>query len=388
MKDYNYKRELKGISEQWHKIILPDDVFGKTNHNLSDIRIFGMQGRNDTIEAPYLLKADAGEVINREVEFKVLNTAKKNNGYYFTFEISTDELINQIKLDFQQQNFDWHIRLEGSQDQKDWFTVLEDYRILSIKNELTDFQATKLTFPDSKYRYFRVRVVSNTKPKLLKASISKQEVKEGTSRAYAIKKMEIHENKRTKQTELDLDFHLPVRISHLDINVSDTYDYYRPVTVKYLADSVNTEKGWKYMFRNLASGTLNSIEKNELKFKSTTLKKLKVIIDNHDNQALNIESIVAKGYVHELLARFSKKGKYYLVYGNERVGKASYDIERFSNNIPIAIKELELGKEKTIDKKVTAKEEPLFKNKKWLWAVMVLIIALLGWFTLKMIKQK
>lgn len=253
---------------------------------------------------------------------------------------------------------------------------------------MTDFQATKLTFPDSKYRYFRLHVASNTKVELLKASISKQEIKKGTFRTYAIKKMEIHENKRTKQTELDLDFHLPVRISHLDINVSDTYDYYRPVTVKYLADSLNTEKGWKYMFRNLASGTLNSIEKNELKFKSTTLKKLKVIIDNHDNQALNIESIVAKGYVHELLARFSKKGKYYLVYGNERVGKASYDIERFSNNIPIAIKELELGKEKTIDKKVTAKEEPLFKNKKWLWAVMILIIALLGWFTLKMIKQK
>lgn len=114
MKDYNYKRELKGISEQWHKIILPDDVFGKTNHNLSDIRIFGMQGRNDTIEAPYLLKADAGEVINREVEFKVLNTSSKHNGYYFTFEISTDELINQIKLDFQQQNFDWRVQLEGS----------------------------------------------------------------------------------------------------------------------------------------------------------------------------------------------------------------------------------------------------------------------------------
>ena len=53
---YNYKRELKGISEQWHKIILPDEIFGKTSQNLSDIRIFGIKENFDTIEAPYLLQ--------------------------------------------------------------------------------------------------------------------------------------------------------------------------------------------------------------------------------------------------------------------------------------------------------------------------------------------
>ena len=32
-------------------------------------------------------------------------------------------------------------------------------------------------------------------------------------------------------------------------------------------------------------------------------------------------------------------------------------------------------------------EKPLFENKAWLWALMVVIIALLGWFSFKMLKN-
>ncbi|MFT5337817.1 MAG: hypothetical protein ACI9YL_001829, partial [Luteibaculaceae bacterium] len=46
--DYNYKREIKGVQDQWHKIILPNDIFGKTEPDFSDIRIFGLTERNDT----------------------------------------------------------------------------------------------------------------------------------------------------------------------------------------------------------------------------------------------------------------------------------------------------------------------------------------------------
>ena len=55
MDTYNYKMELGGISEPWHKIILPNAVFGQVANDLYDIRIYGISAANDTIEAPYLL---------------------------------------------------------------------------------------------------------------------------------------------------------------------------------------------------------------------------------------------------------------------------------------------------------------------------------------------
>jgi len=140
MEQYSYKRELTGVSGEWHKLILPDEIFRKISQNLNDIRIFGITVSNDTVEAPYLLRLTTGNISGKEISFNTLNTSHNDKGYYFTFEIPTVEPINQIKLDFKQENFDWRIKLEGSQNQNDWFTISDNYRILSLKNEITDFQ--------------------------------------------------------------------------------------------------------------------------------------------------------------------------------------------------------------------------------------------------------
>ena len=388
IEEYNFKRELRGISNQWHTITLPDEVFGKVSQDLNDIRIFGVTEKKDTIEAPYLLRiANKESVSSNEVVFKTLNTSYNDNGYYFTFEIPTSEPVNRIKLDFSQKNFDWRIKLEGSQNQKDWYTITDNYRVLSIKNNRTDFQFTELTFPSSKYRYFRVLIKSKEKPYLSVASITQNEIKEGTFRNYKIKNFDIKENRKSKQTEIDVELKMPVPISHLKIVVSDTFDYYRPITIKYLSDSVKTEKGWLYNYRTLTSGTLNSIEKSGFNFKSTTIQKLKIVIHNGANQPLEIDEIQVKGYLHELVARFTEKATYFLTYGNQSVSKPNYDINHFANKIPNSLTKLELGEELILDKEETIVAEPLFKNKAWLWAVMSFIILLLGWFSLKMIRK-
>lgn len=387
IEQYNFKRELKGISEQWHKIILPDEVYGKVSQELTDIRIFGITAGNDTVEAPYLLRLATEKISSKEVAFKTLNASHNDKGHYFTFEIPTTEPINQIKLDFKQKNFDWHIKLEGSQNQGDWFTVIENYRILSIKNEITDFQFTKLSFPSSKYRYFRMLIDSKEKPELSAASIAQHKITDGTFRNYTLRKFDIKENKETKQTEIDIELQMPVPVSHLKVDIKDTFDYYRPFTIKYLTDSIKTEQGWKYNYNTLTSGTLNSIEKNEFKFSSTTVQRLKIFIHNQDNQPLTIDTLQVKGYVHELLARFTEEATYFLTYGNKAAARPHYDIDRFTDKVSVTLTALDLGNELTIEKEEVPVTDPLFKNKTWLWTIMTVIILLLGWFSVKMIRK-
>ena len=387
IKEYNYKRELKGCSEQWHRIILPDEVFGKISQDLTDVRIFGITAGNDTIEAPYLLQLATEKISNKEVEFKILNTSRNDKGHYFTFEIPTTEPINQIKLNFKQKNFDWRIKLEGSQNQIDWFTVAENYRILSIQNETTDFQFTKLIFPSSQYRFFRIHIDSKEKPELTVAIIAQHEITDGTFRKYSIRKFDIKESRETKQTEIDIELQMPVSVSHLKIDVKDSFDYYRPVTIKYLTDSIKTEQGWKYNYSTLTSGILNSIEKNEFKFSSTTVHKLRILIHNQDNQPLTVDTIQVKGYVHGLVARFTEQATYFLTYGNKTATSPHYDLNRFTEKLPETLTTLELGNELIIERKEVPVTDPLFKNKTWLWIIMTVIILLLGWFSVKMIRK-
>ena len=387
MTDYQYKRDLSGIENQWHKLVLPDEIFGKTKQNLSDIRIYGITPEEDTIEAPYLLRLTKDEIYTKEISFNELNVSHNQKGYFFTFEIPSKEPINQIKLDFTQTNFEWQILLEGSQDMKEWFTILEDYRILSIRNDYVDFIYGNLTFPPSKYRYFRVLVKSKEKPDLSSATISRNETKEGIFRDYEVKRMITLEKEQSKQTELDIELKQPVPVSHIRIEVSDTFDYYRPVTIQYLVDSLNTEQGWKYNYSTLAIGTLNSLEENEFELGSTILQKLKVIISNRDNQPLNVGAVKVKGYLHELQTRFAREADYFLAYGNEQAIKPSYDIGHFADKIPETMTILTLGEEQEIGQTEESGIKPLFESKTWLWAVMVVIILLLGWFSLKMMRK-
>jgi len=75
---YNYQRELKGVTDQWHQIQIPKTVFGKINPSMSDIRIYGITAINDTIEAPYILEKTKGVASHVAVPFKQINTVKTN----------------------------------------------------------------------------------------------------------------------------------------------------------------------------------------------------------------------------------------------------------------------------------------------------------------------
>ena len=387
MGQYNYKRAAKSIHDQWHKIILPDQVFGKVAADLSDIRIFGITKSHDTLTAPYILQVATEKIVDSEVDFKLINQSKNNNGYYFTFELAAEKTINQVKLDFEQPNFDWRIKLEGSQDQQEWFTVADDYRILSIKNELTNYQFTTLAFPATSHRYFRLFIKTNTQPGLLTAKISNEEITGGKYITYIINEIKTSEEKQGKQTIIDIGLPMPLPVGYLKLYVHDKIDYYRPITIKYMADSFKTEKGWIYNYNALTSGTLNSIEKNELKFNSTILSKLRLVIENQDNQPLKIDSIEVKGHEHALIARFAKPATWYLVYGNNKATKPNYDIDRFTDKIPAGITTLELGAEQSIQQENLPGITPLFQNKIWLWTIMAIIIVVLGLFSVKMIRK-
>ncbi|MEG1267061.1 MAG: DUF3999 domain-containing protein, partial [Myroides sp.] len=47
-----------------------------------------------------------------------------------------------------------------------------------------------------------------------------------------------------------------------------------------------------------------------------------------------------------------------------------------------------LSNEIQIQKTEEIKQKPLFENKLWLWGIMVLIIGVLGYFSVKMISKK
>lgn len=386
--DFKYQRSIEGVSDVWHSILLPDDIYGKVQPNLNDIRVIGITEKNDTIEAPYILSIKEDVLSRIEVPFKLLNVSNKSNTHYFTLEISSKDSINQIGLEFEQQNFDWRVNIEGSQEQTDWYNIDQNQRIVSIQNGMIDFQYTTLTFPLSKYRYFRLSFASNEKPSLRKASVTNLKTIKGSFRTYSSVKSDIILNQKEKQTEILVDLMKPTLVSAVTINIKKEFDYYRMLDIQYVSDSVQTASGQKYIYTNLYSGIISSIKDIDMWTKNIITRHLKIIISNQDNQPLTIEDISVKGCKHELIVRLTDNASYFIVYGKSKVSKPNYDIGHFTDKIPTVLKRLELGSEVYKNSTVQEPKEPLFKSRYWLWSVMIMIIIVLGWFSFRMIKEK
>ena len=387
MDQYHYKRPLQGIKNQWHKLTLPDDIFGRLSPDLSDIRIFGITPAKDTLEAPYILKVASDERVETEVPFNLINQTSNDKGFYYTFEVPADSIINTIEFDFDQENFDWRITLEGSQDQKEWFAIVKDYRILGIENDITDYRFTRVKFKDAKYAYVRLTVHTDTDPELETARIWEQSVVEGSYRTYAVDSTHIEEDKDEKQTVIDLFLKMPLPATFLRINVADTFDFYRPLSIQYLRDSVETQNGWRYRFATLSTGTLSSLEKREFRFEGAISRQWRIVVYNDDNMPLNFGKMELKGYEHTLTLRVTTPADYFLVYGRRNAVKPLYDIDRFEDNIPARLTALSLGPEEDIRQEEAAARQPLFANKNWLWGIMGIVILALGWFTVRMMRK-
>nr|WP_315420624.1 DUF3999 family protein [uncultured Pedobacter sp.] len=384
---YKFKRSITGVNTVWHKMTLPDDLYKKATVSLEDLRIFGINGK-DTTEVPYLLKQRADKVTLNDVTFKQINQSANPNGYYYTFQSPEINIINQIKLAFKQENFDWKVTLEGSNNNKEWFAILSDYRILSIKNNDTDYQFTKLNFPDSKYHYFRIAVKSTTQPELLEAKISKTDTIKGTYKEVRYKSFDVKNDVSKKETVVDVTLNTPVPLSYLKLNAQSDFDFYRPIKIEYATDSFKTDKGIQYNYTNLYEGTINSLEEQAFNFENTVTSRLKITIQNNDNKPLRLSSLQLKGNIYEIIARFDEpKNEYALYYGNEKATNPVYEIEEFENKIPVNLTSLNIGAEQQNPAYSIKIEKPLFENKAWLWALMVVIIGLLGWFSFKMLKN-
>lgn len=390
--DYQYKRKVSGIEDEWHRLELPNGMFSKVASNFNDIRFYGITSTKDTVEAAYFLRIKDEEITTNEIEYELLNSVKNETGFYYTFKIPTGKSINEIDLDFSLDNYDWNITLEGSQNQLNWFTVVDNYRILSISTQKMDYSFSRLAFPQTEYRYFRLFIPSKVEPELIMPTVRMNSVVGGKVRDYKIVSQKIKEDKKKKETIIELSLEQPVPISSIKINCKDKFDYYRHVSIEYLYDSTKTEKGYIKNYVELTHGLLSSIEQNPFQVSNVIAQNIRISILNNDNQPLDISKVEVHGNVHELVVRFTEEADYFLVYGKAEAVQPNYDINHFQNTIPKMLKTLTLGGEELIFQADSSKEnlkdkEPFF-NKNWIWFVMAIIIFILGWFTFKMMRSE
>lgn len=379
--NFALSREIVGAETGWHRIVLPDDIYAKVSGGMTDLRIAGLRPDGERFEVPYLLRQTA-EAKETAVDFKTVNQVAGNGGRFITFEVPTAETVNQIDLSFGLENFDWRVGLEGSSDQKQWFKILEDYRIVAFKNKFTSYTFTTLRFPDSKYKYFRLFIPTKEDPEFGRASIMRTVSNREARRNYQVKTFKVTEDKTFRVSVIDVELENKVPLDFLKVTVSDKVDFYRPISVEYVSGS-NADN--QPVYTRGAADILSSFDPNGFKFPVFVANKLRISVSNQDNPPLTFESFEIAGTTYELVAQFPESAKYFLVYSKPDTPKPQYDLANFKDKVPDQLPELKLGPEKVNDDYSPA-GSPI-SSPLWIWPVMIAAIALMGFFAFRMLRK-
>jgi len=376
---FAFRRELSGAPEGWARIELPDNIYARLAPGFPDLRIFGADPSGKSTEVPYVLHQPSTRK-QTEISFRLLNQSTARDRYFYTFDTASTNPINRIELRFAKPNFDRRVLLEGSQDLKEWQTVLEDYRILSVRNENTDFSFTSLRFPDAAYRYYRLSFQSGTDPGRLSASIFRVEANAGAMKDYPVDAFKAVTDDSKDVTTIDIRLKYKVPVSSVSISAQDGQDYYRPFDLSYRSGK---DKTGRDLYSRAGSGVLNSLDTDPFDFPQVVTDALRISVRDGDNKPLKYGQPRVAGRPYEMLVKFPSPGDYELYYSNPNAKKPEYDLAHFADRAPAKMPTVPLGDEMVA---AEAAETPTYG--KWLlWAVMVAAAALMLRFAFGLLKR-
>lgn len=382
--EFKYRRALDNVTaEDWYSIKLPSEFFQKVNKDFSDIRLLAVTEK-DTSEIPYLLRIKTDEIIIENFNLPLLNQSWANGRLFFTVQIPAGKMLNSLTLNFVEDNFDAVVSVEGSTDKKEWFEIVNTKRIVSIHQDNMDYSNTTINFPTSDYPYLRIQIKADKQLSLIGASFKHIAIKKGEHFILTdFRTTVITEN---KQTEIRLRAPYRTAVNSLAINTSYTNDYYRNYSLAYARDSIKTEKGWIQNYSTFKHGYLTSVDSNKIDFETLITHELKLTIYNLDNPALTINNIELSGPKIEIIANISPKQNSFLYYGSTKLQTPQYDLVHFENKIPPSVKNIALLDEENLE--APQPEKALFTKKFWLWTILIVVMGIMGYFTLQMLNRK
>lgn len=386
---YSCQRKInKPENAKFYSVKLSPELVSQLKSGWNDLRILDFSG-SDTVEVPYLLETlNNYESEQKIISFNLINTTHDARYSYLTLKVNDKKVINHIRLDITEPEFDKWIRVEGSHDNKSWFTISERLRIVRFQNSEERFEYTSLDFPNSQYAYFRLKFDNTHSSRLNVSNVYafETERKEHSYSEVKISNWKQTENKKEKKSELIVDLPVAYRINHIRINASGNKDFYRNINV-YQSVTVHTKKGDTEVWHMLNTSVFSSLDSNKISCFDEQTKKLKIEILNNDDQPLEIKDIKAFAEQVRLVAELPASDNLYLLYGKPNDQAPVYDLVHFKTKIPADVPEITYGAEQVYTAVLPAKS-PLINSKNWLWGAMSLIMVVIAFFSFRLLKNQ
>lgn len=385
---YKWQAGVDTVSHKgFYNILLSPAITGNLKNDLCDIRLFDEKN----VEIPYLHRFET-PVTNTLLfkEYKILSKEIiKGCCTRIILENKERNKINNVSIAVKNADVQKKFKLSGSDDQKNWYVVKDNYVFYSINNPSETSEIKLLDFPLSNYSYYKMEINDSASAPINILKIGYYDTYSESGKYIEVPKMTVsqEDSVKLKKTFVKISFGTEQLIDKLDLEIQGPAYYLRKASICELKkDSIKKRKSHTY-FEPLQELELRSNEPNTLYFSGLRTKEIYLIIENEDNQSLKINSV--KGYQlnNYLTAYLEADKKYVLKFGDEKLGTCNYDLKYFQDSIPQNTPLITTGGITELMKNEVQEGSSWSKNKTILWVVMGLVVVLLVMMSVKMIKE-
>lgn len=403
--------------EKYARVDIIGQVYDAAKSDLSDIRIIDSSQQ----QVPYLLRKPKDTTEKQKFTPNVINRSTNNkNCSLVTLDFGKQTIKNSIEVETGGSNFRRAVKVEGSNDNITFLTLVEQAFVFAISNKEKS-RFNDIDLPVNDYRYLRITVapMATEQKSPVINEIRTFKCDKMLAERVPVEMLYVNHTEDEKKNlsiyEYDLGYrNLP--ISEIQLSIADV-SFYRHVTIegrnaatrKVKIDSEDNRERFREIeesWKSVTGGTIyryistegKKHEKTALSISSNsgTYRYLKITIRNYDDRPLKLETTSAKMIPHYVIFNATSDLEARLYVGSESAVKPKYDIRHTLLDKPSEVKAVvkattaKLGSiaENSLFGKVEQKPQPWTeRHKVLLLIVMAAVVLALGGFILKSFKS-
>jgi hypothetical protein len=336
-----------------------------------DLRIADAKGKF----VPYILRtAQPAFSTNDYVELPIIKNELADSGRSVLIIQNNDsKKISMIALVLRNAAVTRMAAISGSDDMQSWFTIDEDINFQKEFITDSDKYVQAIQFPTSSYKYLKI-VIGNGKNNplnIIEAGMyvnveQKPVVSYTTNPAPVFTQTDSTDN----VSYLNVHQHASYHFDRIRLLIKGPHFYKRDVDVITREGSSSFE---------LISGKEAVFDLQDCNDGSFLIK-----IYNGDNPVLTVDSVFTEQEDQQLVTYLESGKAYYLLMHDSSAVKPVYDLKQFKDSIPYDIPALGVVSFENLD---TNQQNIEGLSAKWIWPVIIIMLVVLGFFTVRLIKE-
>jgi len=412
LSEWKYRAEvtIEDGTGEYCKSILTPDIYDAARLDLGDIRLVDSHGE----EVPYVLARPKDTTESPRYEPAIINrSTNAGNAAMVTLDFRKKVMKNSIEVATRGNNFRRAVKVEGSNNNIEFFALVEQAYVFAISHD-TRFEQVDL--PANDYRYLRITVepmaTEEKSPVIDEAKAFKVEKKFAERQLVPMVRVEYSEDEKSNLSIYVYDLgYCRLPISEIELDVADEA-FYRYVTLegrdaatrKVRIDSEDNRQRFREVevgWGRITGGTIFRYTEASGQERERVIlwippsrrcyRYLRITIKNYDDKPLMIRSVSAKIVAHEVIFPAGDNGVLALYVGSESARSPRYDlVQRLSDPLQVEARIAKLSAITDNPLLGQAKQKPVpwtERHKVLIFIIMVGVALVLAGFILKSFKS-